>query len=231
MKQRNVKIAAVAAAILSAVAVQAQAAIVITEVAPWSSGNSPVGADWFELTNTGSLAVNISGWKVDDNSASFAASLALTGVSSIAAGQSVIFIESTTPATTNANFISNWFGTNAPIGLTIGNYSGSAIGLSTAGDAVNIYDGAGALQANVTFSASDAIAPYQTFDNAAGLTGAISQLSVAGVNGAFVAANDLNEIGSPGTIAPVPEPSEYAMMLVGLAVVGAVARRRKLYLN
>ena len=46
-----------------------------------------------------------------------------------------------------------------------------------------------------------------------------------------VAANDLNEIGSPGSIAPVPEPSEYAMLLAGLAVVGGIARRRRLSFN
>ena len=232
MKQVNFKIAAVTVAILSALAVQAQAAIIVSEVAPWSSGSSPFAADWFELTNTGSSAVSIAGWKVDDNSNSFAASVALTGVSSIAAGQSVIFIESATPATTNPSFISTWFGATAPVGLTIGNYSGSGIGLSTAGDAVNIYDSAGVLQANVTFAASDAIPPLQTFDNAAGLNNAaISLLSVAGVNGAFVAASDLNEIGSPGTIAPVPEPGEYAMLLAGLAVVGGIARRRKMQLG
>ena len=151
---------------------------------------------------------------------------------SIAAGQSVIFIESASPATTNANFISTWFGSTPPAGLTIANYSGAGIGLSAAGDAVNIYNASGVLQANVTFGASDAIVPYQTFDNAAGLNNAaISQLSVVGINGAFVAANDLNEIGSPGSIAPVPEPSEYAMLLAGLAVVGGIARRRRLSFN
>ena len=62
---------------------------------------------------------------------------------------------------------------------------------------------AGVLQANVSFGASPAGPSFPTFDNAAGLNNAaISQLSVAGVNGAFVAANDANEIGSPGTIAP-----------------------------
>ena len=97
---------------------------------------------------------------------------------------------------------------------------------------MNIYNASGLLQANVTFGASDAIVPYQTLDNAAGLNNAaISQLSVVGVNGAFVAFNDPNEIGSPGSIAPVPEPSEYAMLLAGLAVVGGIARRRHLSFN
>lgn len=211
------------AVLISSFAIPSQAAIVISEVAPWSSGNSPIAADWFELTNTGASSVNISGWKVDDNSNSFAAALVLNGVASIAAGQSVIFVESAGGAAI-PSFISTWFGSNpAP---AIGYYSGSSIGLSTSGDAVNIYNAAGVLQANVIFGASDAVSPYQTFDNAAGLTGAISQLSVVGTNGAFVAANDAIEIGSPGAVAAVPEPETYGMLLAGLGLLGFVNRKR-----
>ncbi|QKQ74692.1 ExeM/NucH family extracellular endonuclease [Nostoc sp. TCL240-02] len=172
--------------------------IFITEVAPWSSGNSPVAADWFELTNKGLSAVDITGWKIDDNSNSFAASVALNGITSIGAGESVIFIEG---ATVNPTFLSNWFGANPPAGLKIGNYSGAGVGLGAGGDAVNIYNSTGALQANVVFGASPAAAPFATFDNAALLNNAtIATLSAVGVNGAFVAVNSSTEIGSPGTI-------------------------------
>ena len=202
--------------------VPAHAAITVSEVAPWSSGNSAVSADWFELTNTGASAVNITGWKVDDSSASFASSSALTGVTSIASGQSAIFIEGTGAA--NATFISTWFGSSAPAGFVIGNYSGSGLGLSTGGDGVNIYNATGALQASVSFGASPASAPFATFDNAAGLTGSISQLSVVGVNGAFMAMN-ASEIGSPGVISAVPEPTNLAMMLAGLGLIGVAFRK------
>ncbi len=67
--------------------------VIVSEVTPWASGNTSYAADWFELTNTGASAVDITGWKVDDNSHSPAQALALTGVSSIGAGQSVVFIE------------------------------------------------------------------------------------------------------------------------------------------
>ena len=171
--------------------------IFITEVAPWSSSSSPVAADWFELTNKGTSAVNITGWKFDDNSNSFASAVALSGITSIGAGESVIFIEG---ATINSIFRSNWFGVNPPANLQIGNYTGSGIGLSTSGDAVNIYNAAGVLQANVVFGVSPA-GPFATFDNAALLNNAtISTLSAAGVNGAFVAVNSNPEIGSPGRI-------------------------------
>src|SRR5262249_18397578 len=121
-----------------------------------------------------------------------------------------------------------------PAGLQIGNYTGGGVGLSQTGDAVNIYNGSGVLQASVSFGLSgsnlEGVPPFHTFDNAAGLNNAtISQLSSVGVKGAFVAANDFNEIGSPGSIGAVgavPEPQTYALLLAGLGMMGGIARRR-----
>ena len=79
--------------------------------------------------------------------------------------------------------------------MQIGSYSGGGIGLSTDGDAVNLFDAAGNRITGVTFGASTTCF---TFDNAAGVTGAIDTLAVAGVNGAFTA-NGVT--GSPGAIA------------------------------
>jgi uncharacterized protein YjiK len=173
----------------------------ITETAPWSSGNSPVAADWFEVTNIGARAVNITGWKVDDSSESPAAALPLTGITSIAPGESVVFIETATLTTTKAAFLSNWFGASPPTTLQIGAYTGGGIGLSTGGDAVNLYDTNNVRVANVSFGIAPSAAPFTTFDNAAGLNvAAITTFSSVGVNGAFVAANSSTEIGSPGVI-------------------------------
>ncbi len=177
--------------------------VTISEVAPWGSGNSPAAADWFEVTNNGATVLNISGWKVDDNSNSFAAAIALTGITSIAPGESVIFLESSASnpaATVIANFKSLWFGANVPAGLQVGTYQGSGIGLSTGGDAVNLYDATGTLQANVAFGASPTNL-FKTFNNAAGLNNTtIALLSEIGVNDAFAAVNDALEIGSPGSV-------------------------------
>jgi hypothetical protein len=214
---------AIMATLLTAGATVANAQVRITEVAPWgSSATTPYVSDWFELTNVGSTAVNITGWTMDDNS-NGSAKVALTGIASIAAGESVIFTENAA----TASFLSTWFGSNAPVGLQVGNYTGAGVGLSQSGDAVNVFNASGVLQANVTFGASGTATPFQTFDNAAGLNNtALTQLSVAGVNGAFVAANDLAEIGSPGSIAAVPEPENLALALTALVLIGGLARRR-----
>lgn len=56
---------AVAGAAMSLAAMPGLAQVAITEVAPWSSGNSRIEADWFELTKRGASAVDISGWRMD----------------------------------------------------------------------------------------------------------------------------------------------------------------------
>lgn len=197
--------------------------VTISEVAAWSSGNSPVGADWFEVTNNGTTVLDISGWKVDDNSNSFGSAVALTGITSIAPGESVIFLEasnSNPAATVIAGFRSTWFGANPPQGLQIGTYQGSGIGLSTGGDALNLYDGSGTLMANVIFGTSPT-GTFRTFNNAAGLNNAtISLLSQIGVNDAFAAVNDPNEIGSPGSVGRL-FISEVAPWASGNSPVGA----------
>lgn len=168
-------------AALAATALPAFAQTVrITEVAPWGSGSSPYAADWFELTNTGSAAVSISGWKMDDSTNAFGSSAALNGIASIAAGESVIFLETASPTTVGASFLSTWFGTSG--GPRIGSYTGLGVGLGTGGDAVNIFDGSGTLQARVAFGGSNPISPFQGFNNAAGLNNATRTDTGAGAS-------------------------------------------------
>ncbi len=221
--------AAIAAA-LSVVAIgSANAGIVITEVYAAGSGNGTYGADWFELTNTGAAAVDITGWKIDDSSAAFASAVAFRGITSIAAGKSVIFFEGnaagSNDATITTNFVSAWFGGTAPVGFEIGSYGGSGVGLSTGSDAVIIFNAGGTVVTGVQFGPSTT---GFSFDNTAGLGSnapaypVLSTLSVAGTNGAFVSSNGL-ETGSPGVTIPTPG----AAALLGLGGLVAVSRRRK----
>jgi hypothetical protein len=219
------------AALLAAGVLPARAQLFVTEVAAWGSGAS-YAADWFELTNTGSSAVDITGWKIDDNSESPVGAVALRGVTSIAPGRSVVFLEglangSTDTAVGNA-FKAAWFGGSVPSGLTLGFYGGSGVGLSSTFDAVNIYSGANVIQAQVRFATSTAVSPFLTFDNSARIDGAtISALSSVGINGAFASADSTpttTYVGSPG-FAPVPEPESYALV-TGVAASAFCSWRR-----
>ena len=69
--------------------------VIVSEVAPWGSGNSSYAVDWFEVTNTGTSAVDLTGWKMDDSSDSFGSAVPLAGVTSLPAGKSAIFFEDT----------------------------------------------------------------------------------------------------------------------------------------
>ena len=100
MKHAFSFIAAAAAACL--LALPAQADIVITEVSPYSSGNAAFAADWFELTNTGTAAVEVAGWKFDDSSNSAVSGVALAGIVAIAPGESVVFVEGTSATVSRA---------------------------------------------------------------------------------------------------------------------------------
>jgi hypothetical protein len=227
MKQRFTKSLYVAALALAILPLTTHAQIIISEVdAAGSAPTTGYTADWFELKNIGSSAVNITGWKIDDSSSNFVSgAVLLNGVSSIAAGQSVVFIEDTgmTDAILDANFKTAWFSNNVPAGLTIGNYGGSGLGLSQTADGVNIFDSSGVVQAYVTFGASTL---GHTFDNEAGVNGLISTFSSIGTDGAFLSASGL-EVGSPGDVAPVPEPASCALTGLGMAALFVFRNRNR----
>ena len=142
----------------------------ISEVAAWSSGNSPFGADWFEITNTGSSADQHH--RLEDGRRARTRSASRGGAErdhQHRAGRVGDLHRDRRPARrTSATFLTTWFGANAPAGLQIGSYSGGGVGLSTGGDAVNLFDAGGsAAVASVTFGVSPT-GPFATFNNAAG---------------------------------------------------------------
>lgn len=204
-------------------------AIIISEVDAAGSATSTYANDWFELTNTGDAAVDITGWKMDDNSNAFGSAVALRGITSIAAGQSVVFIESNSSGSNDASirgaFLQAWFGNAALPTPLIGNYGGSGVSLSQSADAINIYTASGSLVTRVDFGSSSL---GRTFDNAAGQSGGtISMLSTAGIHGAFLSFNGV-ETGSPGTtISAVPEPSSLALLLASMGLLTVLGLHRQ----
>src|SRR5215470_8377937 len=194
--------------------------VFVSEVHPAGSGNGTYNADWFEVTNSGNNPVNIAGWQMDDNSNTAASAVALRGLTSIPGGASAIFLEGLADGSTDtaidAAFANAWFGSpTIPAGVLIGNYGGSGVGLSTSGDAVNLFDAAGNRISGVAFGAATATT---TFDNAAGFGSTtlplpiITTLSVVGVNGAVKSFNGA-ETGSPSRINTPPSLSTIDLSL------------------
>jgi MYXO-CTERM domain-containing protein len=211
MKNRAIAVLAVVAC-----ASAAFADIRITEVSP--TGSATFGSDWFELTNFGASAVSITGWQMDDNSFNFANSVALNGISSIGAGESVVFIENTSGSNVSA-FMAYWGGLP---GVQVGYYGGSGVGLSSGGDGVIIFDSGGTEITRQSFGAAPSPNGV-TFGFDPG-SATFGEASVDGVHGAFLSTGQtagVSDVGSPGVI-----PTPGALALLGIGGVAAARRRR-----
>jgi len=215
---------------VSAVAIcagAAQADLVISELSTKSAYNPE---DYFEITNTGSVAVDISGWAFDDESADYGSAAFLENITMIGAGESVVFFQqdSSDPFADADLFRSFWGGLG---GVQVGWYDGAGLGK---GDAITIFDADGNIALSLEYGMTE---PNQTHagDWAAGnfdgsdiheneaavwVPGSDGEyvLAGAGVYGSFQ--NTAGEWGSPGVI---PAPGVLAMF--GLA--GLAARRRR----
>jgi hypothetical protein len=218
-------LAGISVSILATLTAQAQLSTLrITEA--MSSGNGTV--DWFEVTNYGLSDVSITGWKMDDNSFSSAASVALSGVTSISSGQSVIFLESSSVETAISTFRTIW-GSNAT-SLIIGSYTGSGVGLSSGGDGLVLFDSTGVeMTPRVSFGTATAGSSfYYSYDsNGDPTTSPNAILSTASLsNGQNTYTSSFNT-GSPGTaMNAVPEPQTYILFGIGAAFLLWRMRRR-----
>lgn len=107
--------------------------LLITEAqSTGSTGNQ----DWWELTSFESYAVNLKGWRFDDNSHSLAPNNALTITNDVVIrpGESVVFVENYTPEQFRA-----WW-TNLSPDVQIVTYVGGGIGLSSTADEINLWN-------------------------------------------------------------------------------------------
>lgn len=200
---------AIAFLLSAIVAGPAHAQLKITEVESSEAGG--LHADWWELTNFGNEAVSLDGYTFDDSSATIANGASLGSSLAIQPGESIVFVETMT-----AQEFRTWWGNLLPASAKVVTYTGSGLGLSSGGDAVNVWDSKGVLVDSVKFGAAQAGVSFG-FDP---LTKSFGGLSVAGINGAFIAAEN-GDVGSP---AAVPEPS--SLLLGGLAAALLAWRSR-----
>lgn len=213
----------VSIAALAAVSGTSFGALVITEVAPQTTSGtaSTINGDWWELTNTGTIAIDLAGFQWADTEdalpstdSNFFPSFVITP------GQSIIILEETTAS--ESAWRTNW---GVPSSVAILCMDEMVDDSTPDGDT---FSGLGSSNDGVFFysPAGDLLSSYLYAQNTRGVSFEISQdgtnlgLSVVGENGAVRAAN--NDIGSPGTSVPAP-----AMLpVVAMGVLGMRRRSR-----
>ncbi|OGB01789.1 MAG: PEP-CTERM sorting domain-containing protein [Burkholderiales bacterium RIFCSPHIGHO2_12_FULL_69_20] len=207
------------AAGLTASTLSAHAQVQITE---WMY--SGASGEYVELTNLGASAVDFTGWSFDDSSRT-AGTTDLSAFGSVAAGASVILTEATA-----ADFRAAW--ALAPTIQVIGGNTNN-LGRS---DEINLYDASAALVDRLTYGDVAFPGTVRT-QNASGTPSALADLVPQSVTAGWVlasmgdaygsTASTGGDIGNPGAFTlAVPEPSTYALLLGGLALVAGAARRR-----
>jgi len=231
---------AVAAAILLGQSAWAAAFdLQITEM--WAGQNgADLTEDWFELTNVGDLPW-VSGTDpvlhYDDDPFDPGRAADITGINDIQPNESVIVLVNANETTDITDFLAVWGAdldlTGVEVGTTgiatIFNDGKSPGGLGSVGDGIIIWLGnpndAGTVPAD--FKLYPALPSGTSYDVVLGaisapgnLSGAIQTTATAGSSGLEPA------IGSPGTIAIVPEPSTVALALFGFASMIGMRRRR-----
>ncbi len=167
--------------------------LVITEVMSSSSTNVSGHQDWWELTNLGTSPANLKGLRFDDNSETLSSAFAFTNNVTLASGESVVFVEQMTPEE-----FRDWWGSEHLLpGLKILTYRGN--GLSSVGDAVNVWNAAASEDSDKLASAVFSTATAGVTFGYNPETGTFGELSIDGTNGAFTAASG-GDVGSPGYI-------------------------------
>ena len=119
----------------------------ITEVMSNSTARYGLSSapDWFEITNFDTSGINISGWKMDDDSQNinYAVPIIPSGWTSLGSGESAVFIETNNPAVAIPAFRQFW---DLPSTTKIGYYFGSAVSLSSNGDGAHLFVPSGSSQ-------------------------------------------------------------------------------------
>ena len=210
----------------------ANADLVITEVLSDSAHSGGVAnGDWWELTNTGSSSVDLTGYYWDDDGPT-GNDGALFGDIIIAAGESIVIVSEDD----DDLFEQAWGGGFNAYGET--NFTGpdTFSGLSSNGDQIQLWDADPNAGAPFNLVASVSFGPAtEGFSFQWSATGAFLGLSEFGVNGAFTAIddgsddntrpNDGIDVGSPGIATAIPEPGAATIAVIGFALA-AVRRRR-----
>lgn len=185
-----------------------RAQLAITEIISSSATNLgptilPARSDWWELSNFGTNALDLTGYRWNDNAGGLIGGDALPfqGLT-IQPGESILFVETVANISTNEAQFRAWWGPSLGAGVQIRFYTGN--GLGSAGDGVRVWAASATSDADVVDSVDFGAAlrgSSFTYDTNTGL---FSLFSTNGLNGAFKA-TETDDVGSPGVNqGPVP---------------------------
>jgi plastocyanin/DNA/RNA endonuclease YhcR with UshA esterase domain len=167
--------------------------IAVTEIMPGSNDpNGNVNEDWWELTNYGTVSIDLSGFSWDDDSEN-PGTVVFPNIT-INPGESFVIWNGV--SANEADFEATWGLSNVTI-ISSDETTGSHPGLSQGGDAVVLYD-----TSMVPVEICNAIYPSATagfsveFDTTCIFLGN----AVNGQNGAYTSTG--GDVGSPGNVAP-----------------------------
>lgn len=210
--------AAVAALLLATLTGAARAEVLITEWA-YSAGSG----EYVEFTNVGNTAVDMTGWSYDDDG-QVPGSFSLSGLGTLAPGESAIMAESS-----EAAFRASWV--LAPAIKVVGGNTNN-LGRN---DQINLYDSSDALADRLSFGDQTFPGTIRT-QNVSGnpmtlaALGAndVSQWQLSFVGDAYGSyLSTFGDIGNPGIgTYVVPEPSAVVLMVLGGLSLCALRARR-----
>lgn len=179
----------------------ASADLVISEVMADSRHlDTAINGDWWEITNNGSSAINLSGYSWDDDSDT--SGLQTFPAHIIQPGHSAILLKEGT-STAIAPFRNAWtIDDSVKIFVesdfrTFPGFSGGS------GDTIYLYQPNGSLEDSFSFGPSTTGSSFSNFDTGSPIPGSIS---VLGEFNAISSSEDPGDIGSPGIAPAVPPP-------------------------
>ena len=194
----------------------------ITEIMSTLNSGNNSGAytpDWIELTNYGPSEASITGYRIHDPTSGFR--LILTGVDTIAPGESVVFIKTNSPETDISLFRNVW---GLPASVKVGSYLGStAVIMAANRDGAILYDASDVEVTRVDYHGETRNRSFAFAYNTAGSRIATASLSSSiGAFGAYNSTGSPPDVASPGVSLP-QTPRNLAMETVPVGNQGNAA--------